>query len=123
MVLGGEVLVDIAPAAYADAAEPDPVHRRSAFVMPALYRTVNQNVNVPQQAAAVHRRRDRRGAALHRRHLGAGAAEIGVYAAPIGMIVGFGVPALFLFIRGQRGKKPLFFPYREVGDRARCSRP
>ena len=40
--------------------------------------------------------------------------EIGVYAAPIGMIVGFGIPALLLFIRGQRGKKPLFFPYREV---------
>ena len=47
---------------------------------------------------------------------------IGVYAAPIGMIVGFGIPALFLFIRGQRGKKPLYFPYREVGHRARCSR-
>ena len=30
------------------------------------------------------------------------------------MIVGFGIPALVLFIRGQRGKKPLFFPYREV---------
>ena len=43
------------------------------------------------------------------------APEIGVYAAPIGMIVGFGIPALLLFIRGQRGKKPLYFPYREVG--------
>jgi len=31
------------------------------------------------------------------------------------MIVGFGAPASFLFIRGQRGKKPLYFPYRQVG--------
>ena len=30
------------------------------------------------------------------------------------MIVGFGIPALVLFIRGQRGNKPLYFPYREV---------
>ena len=30
------------------------------------------------------------------------------------MIVGFGIPALVLFVRGQRGKKPLYFPYREV---------
>ncbi len=43
------------------------------------------------------------------------APEIGVYAAPIGMIVGFGTPALLMFIKGQRGNKPLFFPYREVG--------
>ena len=34
------------------------------------------------------------------------------------MIVGFGIPALLLFIRGQRGNKPLYFPYREVADRA-----
>jgi hypothetical protein len=31
------------------------------------------------------------------------------------MIVGFGVPASFLFNRGQRGAKPLHFPYRAVG--------
>ena len=90
--------------------------------MPALYRTVNQNVAVPNKRPVLHRRRDRGGAAVHRRHLAAG-GEIGVYAAPIGMIVGFGIPALFLFVRGQRGKKPLFFPYREVADRARCSPP
>ena len=41
------------------------------------------------------------------------APEIGVYAAPIGMIVGFYLPALFLYIKGQRNK-PLIYPYREV---------
>ena len=74
MVLGGQVLVDIAPASYAEAASLIPF-TAFAFVMPALYRTVNQNVAAAEQAAAVHRRRDRRGADLHRRHLGAGGAD------------------------------------------------
>jgi hypothetical protein len=81
--------------------------------MPALYRTINQNVAVPNKrpffiggvvVAAL--------AFIGVTCLLVGA--IGVYAAPVGMIVGFGLPALFLFIRGQRGKKPLYFPYREV---------
>ena len=81
--------------------------------MPALYRTVNQNVNLPNKrpwfvggviAAAV----------LFIGVTWALVGAIDVYAAPIGMIVGFGSPALVLFIRGQRGNKPLYFPYREV---------
>ena len=55
MILGGEVLVDIAPAAYADAAGLIPF-TAPRFVMPSVYRTVNQNVNLAEQAAAVHRR-------------------------------------------------------------------
>jgi O-antigen/teichoic acid export membrane protein len=113
MVLGGQVLVDIAPPSYADAAGLIPF-TAFAFVMPALYRTVNQNVAVPNKrpffiggviAAAL----------IFIGVTWALAGEIGVYAAPIGMIVGFGTPAVVLFIRGQRGKKPLHFPYREVG--------
>ena len=51
MVLGGQVLVDIAPPAYADAASLIPF-TAFGFVMPALYRTVNQNVALPEQAPA-----------------------------------------------------------------------
>jgi O-antigen/teichoic acid export membrane protein len=112
MVLGGEILVDVAPPAYADAAGLIPF-TAFAFVMPALYRTVNQNVAVP------HKRPLFIGGVVCAALIFIGvtwalAGEIGVYAAPVGMIVGFGLPAGFLFVRGQRGRKPLHFPYREV---------
>ncbi|MFI5121834.1 MAG: lipopolysaccharide biosynthesis protein [Vicinamibacteria bacterium] len=113
MVLAGQVLVDAAPPAYADAASLIPF-TALGFVMPALYRTVNQNVAVPNKrpffiggviAAAL----------LFIGLTWALVGAIGVYAAPVGMIVGFGIPASLMFIRGQRGKKPLYFPYRQVG--------
>ena len=112
MVLVGGVLVDIAPAAYADAAKLIPL-TALAFVMPALYRTVNQNVNVQNKRPLFI------GGVICAALIFIGvtlalAGSIGVYAAPIGMILGFALPAGFLFVRGQLGKKPLFFPYREV---------
>ena len=112
MVLGGQVLVDLAPPEYADAAALIPF-TALGFVMPALYRTVNQNVNLPNKRPWFI------GGVICAALLFIGVTcalvgEIGVYAAPVGMIVGFGLPALVLFIRGQRGKKPLYFPYREV---------
>jgi hypothetical protein len=112
MVLGGQVLVDIAPPAYADAAGLIPL-TAIAFVMPALYRTINQNVNIQNKRPFFI------GGVICAAILFIGvtwalADAIGVFAAPIGMIVGFGLPAIFLFVKGQRGNKPLFFPYREV---------
>jgi O-antigen/teichoic acid export membrane protein len=112
MVLGGQVLVDIAPPSYSEAASLIPF-TAFAFVMPALYRTVNQNVALPNKRPLFI------GGVVVAALLFIGvtwalAGAIGVYAAPIGMIVGFATPALFLFIRGQRGKKPLYFPYREL---------
>jgi O-antigen/teichoic acid export membrane protein len=112
MILLGEVLVDVAPPSYAAAAGVIPL-TALGFVMPALYRTVNQNVNIARKrplfiggvVAA---------AALFIGVTWALAGEIGVYAAPIGMIVGFGLPATALFLRGQLGGKPIDFPYREV---------
>jgi O-antigen/teichoic acid export membrane protein len=112
MVLCGEVLVRVAPPAYADAAGLIPL-TALGFVMPALYRTVNQNVNVQNKRPYFI------GGVISAALIFIGvtwalAGEIGVYAAPIGMIVGFGLPAGFLFLKGQLGNKPLFFPYREV---------
>ncbi len=113
MVLAGRALVDAAPPAYAGAAGLIPL-TALGFVGPAMYRTVNQNVNVPNKRPLFI------GGVVVAALLFIGvtwalAGAIGVYAAPIGMIVGFGFPALFLFLRGQFGKKPLFFPYRAVG--------
>jgi hypothetical protein len=42
------------------------------------------------------------------------APEIGVYAAPIGMLAGFWLASAYLFIRGQRGPNRIEFPYGEV---------
>ncbi len=112
MVLGGQVLVDLAPPEYADAAALLPF-TALGFVMPPLYRTVNQNVNLPNKRPWFI------GGVISAALLFIGVTlalvgEIDVYAAPVGMIVGFGLPSLVLFLRGQRGKKPLHFPYREI---------
>jgi O-antigen/teichoic acid export membrane protein len=111
MVLLGQVLVDVVGPKYANAASLIPLTALS-FVGPAMYRTVNQNVNLPNKrpmfvggviAAAVM-------------FIGVTwllAPHIGVFAAPIGMIVAFYLPALFLYIKGQRNK-PLAYPYRQI---------
>ena len=112
MILGGEVLVDAAPAAYAGAAGLIPF-TAAAFVMPAVYRTVNQNVNLAHKRALFIT-----GcvcAALSFIAITALLApEIGAYAAPVGMLFGFGVPSLAMFVRNQLGAKPIDYPYRAV---------
>ena len=50
------------------------------------------------------------------------APEIGAYAAPIGMLVGFGVPSLLMFARNQLGKQPHRLPLPRGRDRARDRR-
>ena len=112
MILVGEVLVDAAPEAYAGAAGLIPF-TAAAFVMPSVYRTVNQNVNLSHKrplfiAGCV-------GAAVA--FIGITiilAPEIGAYAAPIGMLVGFGVPSTLMFARNQMGKRRIDYPYRAV---------
>ena len=113
MILGGEILVDLAPPEYADAAGLIPF-TAAAAVMPSVYRTVNQNTNL-----AHHR------ALFILGCIGAAVAfvaitcllanEIGAYAAPIGMLVGFGIPSALMFARNQISSgKPIAFPYRPV---------
>jgi O-antigen/teichoic acid export membrane protein len=112
MILLGEVIVEIAPPEYADAAPLIPF-AAGAFVMPAFYRTVNQNATLPNNrpvfvAGCL-------GAMVIFCGLTYGlASEIGAYAAPIGMLVGFGLPSAYMFVRTQRGKKPIVFPYGGV---------
>jgi O-antigen/teichoic acid export membrane protein len=111
MVLLGQVLVDVVGPKYANAASLIPLTALS-FVGPAMYRTVNQNINLPNKRPFFV------GGVIAAAAMFIGitwllAPEIGVYAAPIGMIVAFFVPALFLFIKGQRNK-PLIVPYRQL---------
>ncbi|MDQ3759109.1 MAG: oligosaccharide flippase family protein [Actinomycetota bacterium] len=112
MILLGEVIVEIAPPEYAGAASLIPF-TAAAFVMPALYRTVNQNVILPNGRPVFV------AGCLGAMAIFIGltlllAPEIGTYAAPIGMLVGFGLPATYMFVRSQLGKRPIDFPYREV---------
>ncbi len=112
MVLGGAVLVDLAPSSYAAAAGLIPF-TAAAAVMPSVYRTVNQNVNL------AHKR-----ALFIAGCVGAAslftvttlllAPEIDAYAAPIGMLAGFGIPSALMFGRNQLRAQRIEFPYRAV---------
>lgn len=112
MVLLGEVVVEIAPPEYAGAAPLVPF-AAAALVMPVLYRTVNANVVLDYKRATFI--------------LGCVLATIvfvlitlllapviGTYAAPIGILVGFAIPASYMFIRCQLGPRRIDFPYRAV---------
>lgn len=114
MILAANLIVEIAPSSFSDAAPLIPL-TAAAMVWPALLRTINQQTTWPGRtrktftACAV-------GAALL--FIGVTillAPEIGNYAAPVGMIAGLAPPGLYLFIRSQNGPDRINFPYREVG--------
>jgi O-antigen/teichoic acid export membrane protein len=112
MILLGEVIVEIAPPEYADAAPLIPF-AAAAFVMPAFYRTVNQNSTIPNGRPVFV------AGCLGAMVIFCGvtyglASEIGAYAAPIGMLIGFGLPSAYMFARTQRGRRPIVFPYGGV---------
>jgi len=112
MILLGEVIVEIAPPEYAGAAGLIPF-TAAAFVMPALYRTVNQNTILENGRFIFV------SGCLGAMVIFIGltfllAPEIGTYAAPVGMLAAFGLPAGYMFVRSQRGRRPVAFPYREV---------
>jgi O-antigen/teichoic acid export membrane protein len=112
MILLGEVIVEVAPPEYADAAPLIPFSA-AALVMPAMYRTVNQNTILPNN------RRVFVAGCLSAMVLFCGltytlASVINVYAAPVAMLIAFGFPAGYMFVASQLGEKPVDFPYREV---------
>jgi O-antigen/teichoic acid export membrane protein len=113
MVLLGTVIVDAAPPEYAAAAGLIPFCA-AGFVASPLLRTVNMFVSgIPRKrfkfvAGVVL------GALLFAGTVVALAPEIGAYAAPVGMMIGFGVPSLYLFVACQRSKRALDFPYLEM---------
>lgn len=112
MVLLGEVLVEVAPPSYGAAAALIPF-TAAALVMPSFYRTVNQNVIVPRQRV-VFISGCVTALVVFIALTFTLAPRIGTYAAPIGMLVGFGIPAGFMFLRCQLSNRAIAFPYREV---------
>ncbi|MEO8091647.1 MAG: hypothetical protein ABI726_02915 [bacterium] len=114
MVLAGGILIDIAPPEYAAAAGLIPF-TAAALVMPALWRTINGQAGWPTKTRGTFVA-GTIGAALI--FIGLTillAPEIGIYAAPIGMLAGLGIPVIYFFVRCQTGPAPMDFPYAGMG--------
>ena len=113
MVLGGEVLIDVAPPAYAAAAGLIPFSA-AALCMPALWRTINGQMGWPGKGR-IHFVAGTIGAALI--FIGGTvllAPEIGIYAAPVSMLAGFAVPMVYFAVRCQRNDNRIELPTAEL---------
>lgn len=113
MVLLAPVAVAIAPESFATAGALIPL-AAAGMVMPALLRTVNQQTTWPNRTryslifAAVFGALTFIGVTLLL------APVIDVYAAPVAMLIGLGPPCAYLFLRCQRSRDRIRFPYRRV---------
>ena len=114
MVLLGRVIVEIAPESFADAAPLIPI-TAAAMVWPALLRTVSQQTTWAGRTKAAFIGASVVAAVLFLGVTALLAPEIGTYAAPVGMIAGLAPPAVYMFVRCQRGPDRISFPYQEVG--------
>jgi O-antigen/teichoic acid export membrane protein len=110
MILGGELLIQIGGPQFESAAPLVPL-TAAAMSMPALYRTVNSVASYPNKLRTFVI------ATVCAAFLYVGlvlvllsSTEIGIYAAPIGMLVAFAVPTAYIFLRSQLGEKPIEFP-------------
>jgi O-antigen/teichoic acid export membrane protein len=111
MVLGGEILIQIGGPRFESAAPIIPL-TAAAMSMPALYRTVGSMSTYP------NKRRIFVIATICAALLYVGLmllllsqTEIGIYVAPISMLVAFAIPSTFMFLRSQLGAEPIEFPY------------
>jgi O-antigen/teichoic acid export membrane protein len=114
MVLLGDVLIEAAPPEYADAAPLIPL-TALAFVCPSLYRTLNQTTSWEGKGRPIFIAGVVLAAVIFAAFTLLLAPEIGVYAAPVGVLAGFAIPVSFFFLRCQLGDSPIEFPYAAVG--------
>jgi O-antigen/teichoic acid export membrane protein len=111
MVLGGEILIQIGGHRFESAAPLIPL-TAGAMSMPALYRSVAQYVSYPNKrrtfiVATVLVAISYIGFML----LLLSGTDLGIYSAPIAMLVAFLIPMTLMFARAQRGPKAVDFPY------------
>ena len=113
MVLLGQLIIDLAPPEFADAAPLIPL-TAAGLTMPSLWRTMNGQTAWPSK---------RRSTFVVATVLAALAfvgiclllaPEIGIYAAPVAMLAGFSIPITYFFLRSQLGESPVAFPYSEI---------
>ncbi len=114
MVLGGEILIQIGGHRFASAAPLIPL-TAGAMSMPALYRSVSQYAVYPNK---------RRNFVIATilvalsyiafMLLLLSGTNLGIYAAPISMLVAFTIPIVIMFTYSQRGSRALDFPYMSM---------
>lgn len=107
-----QVVVRIAPSSYADAAPLIPL-LAAGLVAPTVYRMLNKSVKygnkrLPFIAGAVVAAGLFIGLALLL------VPELGVEGAPLAMMAAFTPPAIFIFVRSQRGRSPIILPWRSM---------
>ena len=112
MVLGGEILIQIGGPQFESAAPIIPL-TAAAMSMPALYRTRQQHGASIRTSGATSSSATILAAVLYvgfmlllLSHTG-----LGIYTAPIAMMVAFLLPSTAMFLRSQLGDKPIDFPY------------
>jgi O-antigen/teichoic acid export membrane protein len=111
MVLGGEILIQVAGHKFESAAPIIPL-TAAAMSMPALYRTIGAMSSYPNKRrnfilATIFVALAYIGFML----LLLGETGIGIYAAPISLLLAFGIPSTAMFLRSQLGDRPIDFPY------------
>jgi O-antigen/teichoic acid export membrane protein len=114
MVLLGQLLVDLAPPEFADAAPLIPL-TAAGLTMPALWRTMHGQTAWPGKSRTTFVLATMLAAATFAGICLLLAPEIGIYAAPVAMIVGFAIPISYFFVRCQLSVNRIDFPYQEVG--------
>ncbi|HMC07653.1 MAG TPA: lipopolysaccharide biosynthesis protein [Solirubrobacterales bacterium] len=114
MVLGGEILIQIGGPKFASAAPIIPL-TAAAMSMPALYRSVTSMANYPYKRPVFV------GSTIFvalcyiaLMLLLLGHTSIGIYAAPIALLISFMIPNIVIFAWSQLGEKPIEFPYRKM---------
>jgi O-antigen/teichoic acid export membrane protein len=112
MVLGGELLINVAGGQYQAAAPLIPL-TAAMMTMPALFRTVNGQSFFP------HKRAYFIGCVIFAAVSFVGwmyllVPRIGIAGTPIASILCFGLPSMFLFVKNQRGKGKIEFRYGAI---------
>lgn len=116
MVLLGEILIQIGGDKFESAAPLIPL-TAGAMTMPALYRSIGQMAAYPKKKltfvfATVFAALAYIGLTI----LLVSKPSIGIYGAPIALIVAFAFPSTYMFVRSQTGRKPMQFPYLAIGQ-------
>jgi len=114
MVLGGQLVIDIAPPEFERAAPLIPL-TALALTMPALWRTVHAQTSWPGKTRLVFIIATLSAAAMFVGACMLLAPEIGIYAAPVAMLIGFVIPITYFFVRCQLSENRIDFPYAAIG--------
>jgi O-antigen/teichoic acid export membrane protein len=113
LVLTAELLMELAPAEYADAAPLIPLSAAALMTIP-LYRTVNTTVAWPGKTRAAFVVGTVGGALAFIGLTLLIGPELGIYAPPVALLASLGTAVAITFIRGQLSDRRIEFPYGEL---------